>query len=53
VNVLPKVFNHYFGTHLPMLPDKMYMWQLDRAGESRWKNGRLQEVDPRLLDQAQ
>jgi hypothetical protein len=36
-----------------MLPDKMYMWQLDRAGESQGKNGRLQEVDPRLLDRPQ
>jgi hypothetical protein len=52
VNVLPKVFNHYFGIHLPMLPDRMYMWQFDRAGESRG-NGRLHGVDPHLLDQAQ
>jgi hypothetical protein len=53
VNVLPKVLNHYFGTHLPMLPDRMYRWQLDRAGEIQGKKGHLQQVDPRLLDQAQ
>ena len=41
VNVLPKVFNHYFGANLPMQPDDLYNWV--QGSDS------LQLIDPRLL----
>jgi hypothetical protein len=41
VNLLPKVFNYYFGSHLPMHLNNFYMWS-DRL-DSVWA------VNPRLL----
>jgi hypothetical protein len=32
VNILPKVFNYYFGTTLPMQPDDMYFWNEESYG---------------------
>jgi hypothetical protein len=42
VNVLPRVFNYYLGTGLPMQQDDLYQW--DERADS------LQLIDPRLLD---